>query len=337
MMSRLFLLSFLALAAAAQMRPLPDLVPGPPHSLFSRYPASRLAGFAIDPYAELTLPTESWRERQSTVRNVGGRQTNHLFLLPAGTPLDKVFAHYESAAKTTGFETLYRCATTECNATHGGIYDSYLKASFASAKLARLPDISRDLGDLFPTTDKGYFLSATRTAPDSEQYIALAVFPRAFFKTIGGVVKDDQTWVWLTVLEAGAADSAPAPVIDSAGIENTLATEGHLAFYSLAFDANQAVLKPESKVQLQQIANALLSSLKSDIVIVGHTDNTGTLEFNLELSRRRAQAVTEALTNDYKIPASRLAAHGLAWLSPLASNATEAGRARNRRIEFVAR
>jgi len=72
------------------------------------------------------------------------------------------------------------------------------------------------------------------------------------------------------------------------------------------------------------------------LYVVGHTDNTGTYEYNLDLSRRRAAAVVEALTRGHGVAAARLKAVGVGPVAPVASNATEEGRAKNRRVELVA-
>ena len=69
--------------------------------------------------------------------------------------------------------------------------------------------------------------------------------------------------------------------------------------------------------------------------MVGHTDNVGNLPANLDLSRRRADAVAAALARDYGIARDRLTANGVASLAPVASNGSDAGRAKNRRVELV--
>lgn len=71
------------------------------------------------------------------------------------------------------------------------------------------------------------------------------------------------------------------------------------------------------------------------IIVVGHTDTVGTWASNQDLSMRPEQAVVGALTAQYGIPASRLQAAGVGFASPVASNRTEQGRAKNRRVELV--
>jgi len=83
------------------------------------------------------------------------------------------------------------------------------------------------------------------------------------------------------------------------------------------------------------MARLLQKSPSLKVFIVGHTDNQGSMDVNLTLSQRRAEAVVTALTRDYKIGAARLHAHGAASFAPVSSNASEAGRAKNRRVELV--
>jgi len=71
--------------------------------------------------------------------------------------------------------------------------------------------------------------------------------------------------------------------------------------------------------------------------VVGHTDNVGSYETNLSLSKRRADAVVAALNTEYGINAGRLTANGVASLAPVAVNTTDEGRAKNRRVELVPR
>ena len=116
-----------------------------------------------------------------------------------------------------------------------------------------------------------------------------------------------------------------------------LSSEGHVAVYGIYFDTDQAVIKPESGPALQEMAKLLAGDPKLSVFIVGHTDNTGTFEHNLKLSDARANAVAAALTTTHKIAAARLSASGVGPLAPVASNESEEGRAKNRRVELVKR
>jgi OmpA-OmpF porin, OOP family len=114
-----------------------------------------------------------------------------------------------------------------------------------------------------------------------------------------------------------------------------LQADGKIALYGLFFDTGKAEVKAESKPQLDEMAKLLQGQPALKVYIVGHTDSQGGLEANLALSQQRAQAVVAALAGAYKVDAKRLQARGVASLAPVASNANDAGRARNRRVELV--
>ncbi|MEW6482622.1 MAG: OmpA family protein [bacterium] len=86
---------------------------------------------------------------------------------------------------------------------------------------------------------------------------------------------------------------------------------------------------------LKEVAKLLAQNSKLNLYVVGHTDNIGTLTANMELSQRRAEAVVKALVTKYGVGAKRLKSYGVGSLSPVASNKTEEGRAKNRRVELV--
>ncbi len=102
----------------------------------------------------------------------------------------------------------------------------------------------------------------------------------------------------------------------------------------LDFEVGGAALSPGSAAALDRLAAVLSAEGAPPVVVVGHSDNQGGLELNIDLSRQRAESVRQALI-ERGVPADRLEARGVGFLAPLASNATEAGRALNRRVELV--
>lgn len=101
----------------------------------------------------------------------------------------------------------------------------------------------------------------------------------------------------------------------------------------IEFDFNKATIRPESEPLLDQAAEVLAEFPGVKVEIVGHTDNVGTEEFNLDLSRKRAEAVKDYLVGK-GVDADRITTEGRGPNAPIADNATEEGRAQNRRIEF---
>jgi OmpA-OmpF porin, OOP family len=114
-----------------------------------------------------------------------------------------------------------------------------------------------------------------------------------------------------------------------------LEAEGKIAIYGILFDTGKADVKPESEPVLVEIAKLLKSQPTLKLYVVGHTDNTAALDLNVTLSRARADAVVQALVTKYGIAAARLKGQGVGPLVPVASNDTEDGRAKNRRVELV--
>lgn len=110
---------------------------------------------------------------------------------------------------------------------------------------------------------------------------------------------------------------------------------GHVSIYGIYFDTGKAEIKPESDAAIQEIAKLLGKNAGLKLYLVGHTDNVGSLDANMKLSKDRAEAVVKALTGKYGIAAARLKPYGVASLCPVASNDTEDGKAKNRRVELV--
>lgn len=112
-------------------------------------------------------------------------------------------------------------------------------------------------------------------------------------------------------------------------------TTGHVSIYGIYFDTGKSVIKPESDAAISEIAKLLKSDGALKVYIVGHTDNVGSFESNMKLSKDRADAVANALSVKYGIAAARMKAHGVSSLAPVTSNDTEEGKAKNRRVELV--
>jgi outer membrane protein OmpA-like peptidoglycan-associated protein len=126
-------------------------------------------------------------------------------------------------------------------------------------------------------------------------------------------------------------------VVSSEQIAKAMGDEGKVVFYGIYFDTDKATLKAESAPTLAEMAKWLKTNANAKVFIVGHTDMQGSVERNQKLSRDRAASVVGALANDHGIKPDRLTADGVGPLAPVASNAGEAGRAKNRRVEMVLR
>jgi OmpA-OmpF porin, OOP family len=124
-------------------------------------------------------------------------------------------------------------------------------------------------------------------------------------------------------------------VADAAAFGNDIRATGHAAVYGILFDTGKATIKPESAQAIGEVAKLLKADAGLKLFVVGHTDSAGTVDGNAKLSQDRAQSVMQALVKDHGIAASRLRAAGCGQYAPVATNDTEEGRAKNRRVELV--
>jgi outer membrane protein OmpA-like peptidoglycan-associated protein len=114
-----------------------------------------------------------------------------------------------------------------------------------------------------------------------------------------------------------------------------IASSGRFIAHGILFDTASDRLKPESAPAIQSIAKGLEINPNLRLLIEGHTDSAGNAAANLDLSRRRAEAVKVVLVAQFKVDAARLTTAGLGSTKPIDSNDTPQGRAQNRRVELV--
>lgn len=145
---------------------------------------------------------------------------------------------------------------------------------------------------------------------------------------------------YAVVVHAEGYIDQPAPIV----IEEDKTTEKKFelvkkgmkfTFRNIYFDFNKATIKPESYPALDEMARILKENPNIKVEIQGHTDSIGSEEYNLRLSQARAEAVVHYLVTIHGIDPKRLIARGYGESRPVADNASEAGRALNRRVEFV--
>jgi OmpA-OmpF porin, OOP family len=137
----------------------------------------------------------------------------------------------------------------------------------------------------------------------------------------------------LTIVEKAAM--AQEIIGNAAAFADGLKTTGHIAVEGIYFETGKSELKPESAAAIAEMAKLLKEDARLKVYVVGHTDNAGTLEGNVKLSLDRAQSVAQALVRTQGIEAARVRAYGGGPYTPVASNDSEDGRAKNRRVELV--
>jgi outer membrane protein OmpA-like peptidoglycan-associated protein len=124
--------------------------------------------------------------------------------------------------------------------------------------------------------------------------------------------------------------------VNAAEMSQSLSDAGRVILDGLYFDTDKDTVRADSQPMIAEIAKLLQASPELKVRVVGHTDNQGASDYNLDLSRRRSATVVVELVSKHGIASSRLDFFGCGPYSPIAPNHTEEGRARNRRVELVA-
>ncbi len=132
-----------------------------------------------------------------------------------------------------------------------------------------------------------------------------------------------------------AVTTPVAPPETATDIAKTLAQSGHVVLSDLSFETGASKLADGDFASLSALAAFLKDDPNRRIALVGHTDNKGSPAANTSLSQKRAAAVRNRLINTHGVPKAQVEAQGAGYLAPIATNLTEAGRTRNRRVEAV--
>lgn len=277
---------------------------GEDHPLVSRYPDSKLVKHEAEDFGTYTLITGLDPKPMSfTTQAVEGAMTRIVYDNPPGRSTLEIFRNYQQALAKAGATILFQCEQDACG------------PAFARSKW-------NQTSGLFAASDGDpRYLAAKVTSGERQAWIALMVGKRR---------------TQLDVVEAAPMDQGLVAV-DPAKLAADIAQTGTVRIYGILFDVDKADIRPESKPALDAIAAMLRAQPKLALFVVGHTDATGALQHNLDLSRARARAVVGALTKDYAIAPARLDSHGVGPLAPVAPNTTDEGRQQNRRVELVAR
>lgn len=124
----------------------------------------------------------------------------------------------------------------------------------------------------------------------------------------------------------------PVPLNDFGA---ALETTGSVVLEDLIFESGTTTLPDDTYPSLTALSDYLKANPNMRIALVGHTDASGALDLNISISKRRAQAARQKLIDRYDVPSNQVAAEGMGYLAPRASNLTEDGRDRNRRVEAI--
>jgi OOP family OmpA-OmpF porin len=275
------------------------------------------------PYAEIDLPAGPWRAEGTGMHRAAGEmvQTAWRTALPAGGTAGLI-APLREQLRTAGYAIVYDCAARAC----GGFDFRFL------LDLLPEPAMHVDLGDFA-------YLLATREGAEGAASAVAVIASRS--RSHGHVQLTEVAAGAPGPALPGAAPSAPGPgpaataPSPPGSLGALLEAEGRVALDDLTFETGAARLGPGPFASLEALAAYLAANPSRRIVLVGHSDAVGALASNVALSRQRAQAVLERLATAHGASRAQMAAEGVGFLAPRATNLTEEGRTRNRRVEAV--
>ncbi|MCE4555707.1 OmpA family protein [Pelomonas cellulosilytica] len=334
----LALLTTVTLASAAMAEaPKTDVAKSADHPVLKRFTGSVLAGYAQQDWEQRSFPDARGVKKDADEFTnpvaLEGKVTRLFYLAPLGKSPLEVYRNYQQALAAAGFKVTWQCESEAQGCS---------KAYFALDKYERMKGMHWAEGDLPATGSEHAGSSWSLSGGISYEQARMLVGTLAnggrtlnllLFTSVAENTHTGRAATYIEIVEPKAMPTGQVTV-DAKAIGQGLQADGKIALYGLFFDTGKTDIKPDSNAQLDQMAALLKAQPALKVLIVGHTDNVGSIDANLTLSQGRAQAVVAALTQR-GIAAGRLQARGVANFAPVASNAAEDGRARNRRVEMV--
>lgn len=292
------------------------------HSMIARYPGSILLGADQKAFEEAALPVgigtrnDAGENVAPKTLNVTGKRTRLFYYAPPERSALEVFVNYKQALEKSGMTLLWNCADKECG-------EDFAPQALEAMHMKLDNTAESALG--FVNTERPRYLLAKLARTQGDVFVVVMAADKT---------DPQRPAVYVLIMESKPMDTGLVTVAASA-LDQSLMSSGKAVIYGIYFDFDKSDIKPESAPQLQQIAQLLSDHAQLRLLITGHTDNQGNADYNQKLSQRRADAIVGALTGTYAVTSNRLSAQGLGATSPVASNDTDDGRAKNRRVELI--
>jgi OOP family OmpA-OmpF porin len=307
-----------------------DVPGGKDYPLVGRYEGSDLVGYRAKEFDEVKVvagPFTAVGAAEQTgegFQTLEGREILIYYKLPEGRSALEAFRNYETALKGKGFSVLFGCNAADGSCFVGKSQEAPYLIGAALGGANSLPRLVDDYPHNWFDQKARYILARSDT-PAGAVYASISLGESA--RGTVAVVR---------IVETKQMEADKIVVLSASEMGEALDKDGRVNIYSLHFDFDKDTLRPESKPTLDEIAKLLTDKPDLKLQIVGHTDNKGTADYNMDLSGRRAGNVVGALTEGHDIDEGRLSWTGKGFNEPVASNDTEDGRAKNRRVELVA-
>lgn len=271
------------------------------------------------PLGTFQIPQGVWTAGDLPTVGIEGALSQQAWRIAAtGLTSTQLIRPLRAQLRDAGYEITVDCAAPQC-----GGFDFRFAIDVLPA-----PDMQVNLRDY-------HYIAAMRAAPEEP---ALAMTILASRTANAGFVQ---------IMRVGPPENAEtaqavAPTMNAQGsgsdvqsLAEALELEGGAVLEGLSFGTGSSQLSPGPFPILQELAEFLRENPDTAVALVGHTDAEGSLAGNITLSKRRAGSVLERLVTEHDVPRAQLAAEGMGYLAPVASNQTEEGRLLNRRVEVI--
>lgn len=284
-------------------------------------------------YDEVKFPNGKVRDDAETYPALArsGKRVALQYTLPAARSSLEVIRNYQQQARGDGFSPVFECVGDACGAGSGQLKYSLVSAFMPQRFFDQIGDTSAAACGSYAVTTIRYALMENKATGAT---LAVAASNPETFSAYCADAYKSQLTVWVAYVAPQAREQQMV-ALSAGDMAKGVDADGRVALYGIYFDTGKADIKPESKASLDQIGELLTQRADLKLHVVGHTDNVGGIESNMALSKRRADAVVAALATQYGVNRARLTGNGVASLAPMKSNATEAGREKNRRVELV--
>jgi outer membrane protein OmpA-like peptidoglycan-associated protein len=336
---------------AAPIAHAADAVDAKDDTRFKRFKDSDLIGYETKKYDEYLLPLDDYNTSLNTfnkLEKIEGQITRYVYRVPKGQSSLAAIRHYEEQLKTAKIAKTFELAP-----------DQFKNEANFEDKLfmQNKTDTANIMSPLREGSQVPRYIAAqsnNKAADKSTTVSVMAVERATELQWKKPEMKDPEkeaialnpgeTIVVVDVIESKyhpvASQLSPStPVVstdtpDADDMAKQLEENGKVDIYGIYFDVDKTFIKAESNPTLEQVAKLMKANPNLSLKINGHTDNTGSIEHNMKLSDGRAKSVVDKLVKKYGVEKTRLQSEGYGDTKPIASNDTEEGKAKNRRVEL---
>lgn len=264
---------------------------------------------------DVPLPTGAWGDGILPTERLAGIVDKSAWRIDAEhMTTNQIISPLRERLVTEGYDILLDCDTAAC----GGFDFRF------NAEVLAEPNMHVNLGDFRVLTAK----RETDGTPEAIYLIASKSVDTGFLQTIS-VTPETATGASRIVV------SSKSPTISLDAFGAGLEQQGHAILADLVFETGSSTLGAESFQSLSALATYLNENPTRHVALVGHTDAEGSLNGNVGLSKKRAASVAKRLIDAHGVQSKQLAAEGMGYLAPRATNLTDEGRAQNRRVEVI--